>query len=80
MNLNCVFCEAGNDLLHTYINCITYSIQSVKNVYKVHTPTNELLIKLDKILKFTLKITLICSYMFRFLSMAIIREPSPEPN
>jgi len=26
--------------------------------YKVHTPTNALFIKLDKVLKFTLKITL----------------------
>jgi len=28
---------------------------------KVHTPTNALFIKLDKVLKFTLKITLTCS-------------------
>jgi len=30
---------------------------------KVHTPTNALFIKLDKVLKFTLKITLTCSYI-----------------
>ena len=43
-------------------------------IYKVHTPTNALFIKLDKLLKCTLKITFTCSYMFR--SMTIIREPS----
>jgi len=32
------------------------------DIYKVHTPTNALFIKLDKDLKFTLKITLTCSY------------------
>jgi len=31
-------------------------------IYKVHTPTNALFIKLDKVSKFTLKITLTCSY------------------
>ena len=46
--------------------------------YKVHIPTNALFIKLDKILKFTLKITLTCSYMFR--STTTIREPSLEPS
>ena len=47
-------------------------------IYKVHTPTNELFIKLDKILKFTLKITLTYCYMFR--STTIIRERSLEPS
>jgi len=47
-------------------------------IYKFHTPTNALFIKLVKVLKFTLKITLTCSYMFR--STAIIREPSLEPS
>ena len=42
------------------------------------TPTNVLFIKLDKVLKFTLKITLTCSYMFR--SRTIIREPLLEPS
>ena len=46
--------------------------------YKVHTPTNALFIKLDKVLKFMLKITLACSYMFR--STTIITEPSLEPS
>jgi len=46
------------------------------DTYKVHTPTNALFLKLDKVLKFTLKLTLTCSNMFR--SMTIIREPSPE--
>jgi len=46
--------------------------------YKVLTPTNTLFIKLDKALKFTLKIILICSCMFR--STTIIREPSLEPS
>ena len=45
---------------------------------KGHTPTNAIFIKLDKVLKFTLKITSTCSYMFR--STTIIREPSPEPG
>jgi len=48
------------------------------DIYKVHTPTNVLLIKFDKVLKFTLKVTLTCSYMFR--STTIIREPSLEPS
>jgi len=46
--------------------------------YKVHTQTNVLFNKLEKVLKFTLKITLTCSYMFRFTT--IIREPSLEPS
>ena len=46
------------------------------DIHKVHTPTNALCIKLDKVLKFTLNITLTCSYMFR--STTIIREPSLE--
>jgi hypothetical protein len=46
--------------------------------YKVHTPTNALFIKLDKVLKFTLKITLSCSHMFR--PTTIIREPSLQPS
>jgi len=36
------------------------------------------LLTLTKILKFTLKITLACSYMFR--STTITREPSLEPS
>jgi len=47
-------------------------------IYKVHSPTNALFIKLDSVLKFTLKITLTCSYMFR--STTIIRESSQEPS
>jgi len=46
------------------------------DMYKVHKPTNVLFIKLDNVLKFTLKITLTCSYMFR--SKTIVREPSLE--
>jgi len=34
--------------------------------YKVHTPTNALFIKLDKVLKFTLKLTLTFSYILPF--------------
>jgi len=48
------------------------------SVYKVHTPTNALFIKLDKVLKFTLKITFSCYYLFR--ATAIIRKPSLEPS
>ena len=47
-------------------------------IHKFRTPTNALFIKLDKVLKFTLKITLTCYYMFR--STAIIRDPSLEPS
>jgi len=47
-------------------------------VYKVHTPTNALFIKFGEVVKFTLKITLTCCYMFR--STTIIREPSLEPS
>jgi len=49
-----------------------------KKIYKVRTPTNALFIQLDNVLKFTLKITSTCSYMFR--SMIIIRDPSLEPS
>ena len=45
---------------------------------EVHKPTDALFIKLDKFLKFTLKITLTYFYMFR--STTIIKEPSLEPN
>jgi hypothetical protein len=48
------------------------------DIYKVHTPTYAFFIKLDKVLKFTLKITLTCSYMFR--SATIIRKSSLEPS
>jgi len=50
------------------------------DIYKVHTPTNALFIKLDKVLKFTLKITSTCSYVFRPLSTTIIGKPSLEPG
>ena len=50
------------------------------DICKVRTQTNPLFIKLDKVLKFTLKITLTCSYMFLSLSTTIIREPSLEPG
>ena len=40
--------------------------------------SNALFIKLDKVLKCTLKITLACSYMFR--STTVIMEPSLEPS
>jgi len=48
------------------------------DLYTVHTPTSASLIKLDKILKSALKITLTCPYMFR--STTNIREPSLEPS
>jgi len=49
-----------------------------KKFFKVLTPTNALYIKLGKVLNFTLKIILTCSYMFR--STTIIREHSLEPS
>ena len=63
----------GRDSTHQRPNIITLEtfkrLKSVLwlntvNSYKVHTPTNALFIKLDKVLKFTLKITLTCSYIF----------------
>ena len=48
------------------------------DIYKIQTPTNAIFIKLDKVLKFTLKLTLTFSYMFR--STTIIREPSLQPS
>jgi len=50
-----------------------------RTVYEVHTPTNALFGKLDKVLKFALKITSAFSYMFRSLSTTIIKELSLEP-
>jgi len=46
--------------------------------YEVHAPKNALFIKIDKVLKLTLKIILTWFYMFRFTT--IIREPSLEPS
>ena len=51
---------------------------TIPTVYKVHTPTNAANIKIGTVLKFTLKITSTCSYMFRSLSTTVIREPSLE--
>jgi len=62
-------------MLTFYINVLS---QFWCPLHKVHTQTNTLFIKLDKVLKFTLKITLTCSYIFR--STTIIREPSLEPS
>ena len=59
---------------HVVTNYIFHRCTVLFDIYEVHTPTNALFIKLDKVLKFTLKITLTCSYMFR--STTIIREPS----
>jgi len=53
-------------------------IKITSSIHKVYTPTNALFIKLDKVLKFTSKITLTRSYMFR--STTIIREPSLKPS
>ena len=70
------------DLVPLFTSKDVHSIFYRCNVHfyinKVHTRKNALFIKLDEVLKFTLKITLSCSYMFR--STAIIREPSLEPS
>ena len=58
--------------------CHRYTVHF--DIYQVHTPTNALFIKLDKLLKFTLKITSTCSHMFRSLSTTRIRESSLDPN
>jgi len=60
-------------MIHFFNRCTVHF-----NNCKVHTPKNELFIKLDEVLIFTLKITLTCSYMIR--STTIIREPSLEPS
>jgi len=52
--------------------------EHVIEICKVHTPTNALFIKLEKVLKFTLNITSTRSYMFR--STTVIREPSLGPS
>ena len=70
--IQCAFEPTFSNKLHFYRCTVHFDI------YKVHTPTNALFIKRDKDLKFTLKITLICSYIFQ--STAIIKEPSPEPS
>jgi len=49
-----------------------YIYTGMVEFYKVNSPTNVLFIKLDKILKFTLKITLNCSYVFRSAVIIII--------
>jgi len=74
--------EENRELVNQECQCVS-SIrntdnENTKQKYKVHTPTNALFIKLDKILKFAFKITLTCSYTFR--SMTIIREPSLDPS
>jgi len=67
----------------TYIKILTKDFDFYRctvhfDIYKVYTPTNAFFFKLDKGLKFALKITLTCSYMFR--STTIIREPLLEPS
>jgi len=80
LNINIV--QSNSVRIPTDLNISTfYKFQICIDIwlnYKVHTPTNALCIKLDKVLKFTFKITLTCSYMFR--PMTIIREPSLEPS
>ena len=62
-------------LNHLLVRRIVHKSEFFK-FYKVHSPTNAHFIKLDRVLKFTLKITLACSYMFR--STTTFREPSLE--
>ena len=70
----CGFCELGTEKAAVLVRLGLKLNLFI--MYQVHTPTNALFIKLDNILKSTLKITLACSYMFR--STTIIREPSLE--
>ena len=63
----------NNKGMHIFYCCTVHF-----DIYKVNTPTNALFIRLDKVLKFTLKITLTCCYMFR--PTTIIREPSLESS
>jgi len=69
------FCSLGRNYGSAFYRCAVHF-----DIYKVHTSTNTLFIKLDKVLKFTLKATLTCSYMFLSLNTTIIREPSLEPS
>jgi len=65
--------------LYCYIDFYFFYRSAVHfDIYKLHTPTNALFIKLEQVLKFRLKSTLTCSYMF--WSTTIIREPSLEPS
>ena len=70
---NCISNEYVARRRHLFYRCTVHF-----DIYKVHTPTNALFIKIDRVLKRTLKITSTCSYMFR--STIIIREPSLEPS
>jgi len=75
-------------ILGSFLSLPSYRLKQVISIFyrftlhfdvcKVHTPTNALFIKLDKVLKFTLRITLTSSYMFR--STTTMREPSSEPS
>ena len=44
-------------------------IYKIPPSFEVHTPTNALFIELHEVLKFTLKTTSTCSYMFRSLTL-----------
>jgi hypothetical protein len=80
MHKQSVYARIGNGFYVVLLlsNLLRVTMDIFVVVYTVHILTNALFIKLDKVLKFTLKITFTCSYMFR--STAIIREPSLEPS
>ena len=77
MNFIIFFCHTVHIDIHSFIHSLYFPYIHIQakyqgcGNYKYHTPTNALFIKLDKVLKFTLKITLTCSYMFR--STTIVR-------
>jgi len=61
----CELCEKRNEF---YVQSGTkFDRKFSVVIYKVHTPINAHFIKSDKVLKFTLKITLNCSYIFYVL-------------
>jgi len=74
MHKQSVYAHIGNGFYVVLLlrNLLRVTMDIFVVVYRVHTPTNAIFIKLDKVLKLTLKITLTCSY--------IIREPSLEPS
>jgi len=69
-----------NFMLDTYCDFYCYRCAVHVDIYKVHSATNALFIKTDKVLKFTLKITLTCSYMFRSTTVKWQRAAIPPHN
>jgi len=61
--------KLGFDFLFFFVLFLSLYCTLHFDIDKVHTPKNAFYIKLDKVLKFTLKITLACSYVFRYTTI-----------